>query len=183
MIWYRLSDLLTPTEKWERILEKKRWMEYALRHPTIQSHTHILSPLFSPYGAIPQSYGWNTDSSPLRHPPPLHLYLSPSLPPPTVRHALSLHLCWGVSEWWSFSGPCERSCGFSVPHITGRTLALCMLQEFGLAEHQALTTSSQHRPDKLPEPHSQYTWKYANVPLFIFILINLYKDAHVLSKH
>lgn len=74
----------------------------------------------------------------------LHLYLSLPLPPPSVRGALapSLRLCRGVSEWWSFSGPCERSCGFSVPHIRGRALALCMLQEFGLAEHQALTTSS-----------------------------------------
>lgn len=72
-----------------------------------------------------------------------------------------LHLCRGVSEWWSFSGPCERSCGFPVPHIRGRALALCMLQEFGLARHQApnyLLSLARHRrrrqeqgPDKLPE--------------------------------
>lgn len=99
---------------------------------------------FSSYAAIPQSCGCNTDSTTFVSFLTLHLYLSLSLPPPLVRLALapSLRLWQGVSEWWSFSGPCERSCGFSVPHIRGRALALCMLQEFGLAEHQALTTSS-----------------------------------------
>lgn len=71
----------------------------------------------------------------------LHLCLSPS-PASSLALAPSLCLCPGVSEWWSFSGPCKRSCGFPVPHIRGRALALCMLQEFGLAENQALTTSS-----------------------------------------
>ncbi len=103
------------------------------------------------YAAIPQSCGCNTVTGGYLPPPPSSSFslfspLSRSLPASILPRCatLSLHLprLWSVSEWWSFSGPCERSCGFSVPHIRGKTLALCMLQEFGLAEHQALTTFS-----------------------------------------
>lgn len=64
---------------------------------------------------------------------------------------------------------------FPVPHITGRALALCTLQEFGLAEHQALTTSSRALarastgPDKPAEPCAQRAF------------VNLLKHTHVLQ--
>lgn len=120
----------------------------------LYSHSIFLPCLFvffSSYAAICQSHGCSTATVPPSNPSTtyflflsLHLYLSLPLFLPSVRLDLtpSLRLCRGESEWWSFSGPCERSCGFSVPHIRGKALALCMLQEFGLAEHQALTTSS-----------------------------------------
>lgn len=173
---------------------EKRRMEYALRHLdcTVALFFRLaFLPFFffSSDAAVPQSCGCNSVTV---LPPPqspcstttitttffpflsLHLYLSP----PSVRRAPapSPRVCRGVSEWWSFSGPCERSCGFSVPHIRGRALALCMLQEFGLAEHQALTTSSpalaaaRRGPDKLPEPRSQMYMKLCRCPtVYIYI--------------
>lgn len=99
---------------------------------------------FSSYAAIPQSCGRSapTVPPPSDSLPSFHLPFPPLLPRCAPALAPSRRLCRGVSEWWSFSGPREWSCGFSVPHIRGRALAFCMLQEFGLAEHQALTTSS-----------------------------------------
>lgn len=125
-----------------------------IKTPRLYSRS-IFPPRFSPflspppsYAAIPQSRGRNTVTVLSLFPPSLplslHLYHSLTLPSPSMGLALapSLRLHQGVSEWWSFSGPWEWSCGFSVPHIRGRALALCMLQEFSLAENQALTTSS-----------------------------------------
>lgn len=57
-----------------------------------------------------------------------------------------------------------------------------MLQKFGLAEHQALTISSpalsaasagQTSPPQPPCAIYTYAQNYADVPLFIFIFINL----------
>lgn len=187
-IWFTRA-----AEEWEISEEKKRRMEYALRHLdcTVALFFRLA---FLPFffflsdAAVPQSCGCNSvtvlpPASPCSTTTitttfilflSLHLYLSP----PSVRRAPapSPRVCRGVSEWWSFSGPCERSCGFSVPHIRGRALALCMLQEFGLAEHQALTTSSpalaaaKRRPDKLPEPHSQMYMKLCRcLTVYIYI--------------
>lgn len=189
------------TEGWE-ILEEKRWMEYALRHPGYTESIfppYILSFFFS-YTTISQSCGHNGGTvTPLSLPqalPPFlflplyrHRSLLPCLP---TRHTSTSppRLCQGVSEWWSFSGPHEWSCGFSVPHIRSRALAFCMLQEFGLAVHQALTTSSltltaaSAELDKLPEAHSQYAvWNYADVSLFTFVFINFYKNICAFLRH
>lgn len=77
-------------------------MEYALRRLNYTVIYSIFLLCFPPYVAIPQSCGCNTvtiaPSTTLFLFLSLHLYLSPSLLPPTVHHALSLHLCRGVSE-------------------------------------------------------------------------------------
>lgn len=158
------------------------------------------SVFFSSYTTISQSCGHNGGTvTPLSFPqalPPFlflplyrHRSLLPCLP---TRHTSTSppRLCQGVSEWWSFSGPREWSCGFSVPHIRSRALAFCMLQEFGLAMHQALTTSSltltaaSAELDKLPEAHSQYAvWNYADVSLFTFVFINFYKNICAFLRH
>lgn len=125
-----------------------------IKTPRLYSHS-IFPPRFSPFLFFPPLHMqpflnhavatlWLYSLYFLLLPLSLHLYHSLTLPSPSMGLALapSLRLRQGVSEWWSFSGPWEWSCGFSVPHIRGRALALCMLQEFSLAENQALTTSS-----------------------------------------
>lgn len=99
-------------ERMDGICIKTHWQQslYFSDPPPLPTHTHAhptshphMQPFLNHAVVTPWLYPHRHLSSPL------------SLPSSASSCALSpsLHLfSRGVSEWWSFSGPCERPCGF-----------------------------------------------------------------------
>lgn len=162
-----------------------------IQTPWLYSHSIFpaaLSPFFSPHVATPQSWGCNAPTL-----PPSSSSSSSPLPlfTPVSRLACLLPRCASLSRSISggvlvsdgvlvdpASGPvvcvCGGGCFFPVPHITDRALALCTLQEFGLAEYQALTSSSPVFPSASNSQMSylNLTWKMHGITR---MFINLFK--------